>query len=155
MGYSGDNEAALWAIESGLFDTLQTSFNIVDQSARVKLFGPARARGMGIIIKRPVANGAWGAERSPYGYANEYFRRAQVIMDMGPLPGVPDDRMLVAMGFVLAHPEVDTAIVGTRNPSHMLSNVRGLETQTPIATETVDELRRRFDEVGDRWVQLM
>ena len=51
VGYSGDNEAALWAVESGFFDTLQTSFNVVDQHARSKLFVPAKSKGMGIIIK--------------------------------------------------------------------------------------------------------
>ena len=153
VGYSGDNEAALWAVESGHFDTLQTSFNVVDQHARTRLFGPAKAGGMGIIIKRPIANGAWGAERSPYGYAGEYFRRAQIVSEMGPVPGAPADRILGAMGFVLAHPEVDTVIVGTRNPSHMQTNIEQVETQLPIAGEFVDELHRRFDEVGDDWPQ--
>ncbi len=37
VGYSGDNAAAAWAIESGLFDTLQTSYNVVDQKARIPL----------------------------------------------------------------------------------------------------------------------
>ena len=31
VGFSGDNESANWAIDSGLFDTLQTTFNLVDQ----------------------------------------------------------------------------------------------------------------------------
>ena len=38
VGYSGDNKNAKWAVTSGLFDTLQTSFNLVDQSARTNLF---------------------------------------------------------------------------------------------------------------------
>ena len=154
IGYSGDNEAALWAVESGLFDTLQTSYNVADQHARTRLFGPARAKGMGIIIKRPVANGAWGAQRSPYAYASEYFRRAQLMAQAGPIPGAPDDRILVATGFVFAHPDVDTAIVGTRNPSHMKANIEMFEDRLPIPTEVVEELRRRFDQVEDNWLQL-
>ena len=90
IGYSGDNAAARWAVDSGLFDTLQTSFNLVEQHARTKgLFEAAEAQGMGVIIKRPVANGAWGKARSPYSYADEYFRRAQIMERMGPLPQVP------------------------------------------------------------------
>ena len=154
IGYSGDNEAALWAVESGLFDTLQTSYNVADQHARTRLFGPARAKGMGIIVKRPVANGAWGAQRSPYAYASEYFRRAQLMAQAGPIPGAPDDRILVATGFVFAHPDVDTAIVGTRNPSHMKANIEMFENRLPIPTEVVEELRRRFDQVEDNWLQL-
>ncbi|MQF70484.1 aldo/keto reductase, partial [SAR202 cluster bacterium AD-812-D07_MRT_10900m] len=30
IGYSGDNEAAHWAVDSGLFATLQTSYNLVE-----------------------------------------------------------------------------------------------------------------------------
>ena len=53
----------------------------------------------------------------------------------GPIPGEPNDRMLAAMGFVLAHPEVDTAIVGTRNPAHMHKNVEQVETRLPVSIE--------------------
>ena len=155
VGYSGDNEAALWAVTSDLFDTLQTSFNVVDQQARIKLFGPAKSRGMGIIIKRPVANGAWGVKRSPNQLADDYFPRAQVLDEIGPIPGAPDDPMLAAMGFVLAHPEVDTAIVGTRNPSHMRRNLEQVETKLPVSVEFVEELHCRFDMVGIQWAQLM
>ena len=154
VGYSGDNDDARWAIESGLFDTLQTSLNLVDQQARTRLFPLAKARGMGIIVKRPIANGAWGAEESPSSYAAEYFRRAQIMARMGPIPSGPDNRTLLALGFVFAHPEVDTAIVGTRNSSHMLANIELVEEHLPIATEAVEELRRRFDEVGVDWLGL-
>ena len=64
-GYSGDNEAAAWAIASGHFDTLQTSFNLTDQRARTRLFPQAEEAGMGVIVKRPIANGAWGAAKQP------------------------------------------------------------------------------------------
>ena len=37
IGYSGDNENAKWAVTSGLFDTLQTSFNLVDQSWNIDI----------------------------------------------------------------------------------------------------------------------
>ena len=151
IGYSGDNEAALWAARSGIFDTLQTSFNLVDQSARRELLGAARASGMGIIIKRPVGNGVWGRTSSPYPYADEYFRRAQAMMEMGPIPGAPEDPVLVAMGFLLAHDEVDTAIAGTHNPAHLRANVEMIARDLPIPVEVVAELHRRFDAVGGDW----
>ena len=160
VGYSGDNEAASWAVESGLFDTLQTSFSVADQHARTRLFGPAEARGMGIIIKRPIANAAWGAKGSPTAshkflptYGDEYFRRCQLMAQRGPVPGEPDDRILAALGFALAHPEVDTAILGTRTPDHMAANIELAESGLPISREFVDELHRRFDEAEDGWVQ--
>ena len=66
---------------------------------------------------------------------------------------LPADLILLAMGFLFAHPQVDTAIVGTSNSSHMRANIVQVTTQLLISTEVVEELRRRFDEEGDQWVQ--
>jgi hypothetical protein len=153
IGYSGDNEAAAWAVNSGLFDTLETSYNVVDQRARTRLFSRASAQGMGIIAKRPIANGAWGAPRSPSGYAAEYYRRAEIMLREGPISGAPDDRILLALGFALAHGAVDTAITGTSDPEHMQANIRSVEEALPIAAEAVAELQRRFDRLGADWRQ--
>jgi hypothetical protein len=154
IGCSGDNEAAQWAVESGVFDTLQTSFSLVDQHARTRLFPLVKKQRLGLIIKRPLANGAWGASKSPKAYADEYFERAQVMARMGPIPGVPENRIWLALGFVFAHQEVDTAIVGTRNLAHMRANISWFETGQPLAAEVVQELHRRFEQVGQQWVQL-
>jgi aryl-alcohol dehydrogenase-like predicted oxidoreductase len=153
VGYSGDNEAARWAVEHDVFDTLQTSFNLVDQKARTELFPLAQEKGMGIIAKRPIANAAWGAESSPSMYASEYHRRSQVLAGMGPIPGDPGDPIILALGFVLAHGAVDTAIVGTSDREHMASNIQSVEEELPLAEETVAELERRFDEAGQQWRQ--
>jgi aryl-alcohol dehydrogenase-like predicted oxidoreductase len=156
IGYSGDNEAALWAVQSGLFDTLQTSFNLVDQSARLKLFEPAVAQNMGIIAKRPIANGVWGASAAPSSYAEDYFERAQTMASLGPIPNAPDHRILLALGFTLAHEAVDTAIVGTQNPEHMRTNIAWVNNQLPIADEAVTALYERFERFAEdrNWRQL-
>ena len=156
IGYSGDNEAALWAVKSGLFDTLQTSFNLVDQNARLFLFEPAKAQNMGIIAKRPIANGAWGAKRAPSEYAAAYFERAQAMQSLGPIEGAPDNGVLLALGFTLAHDAVDTCIVGTRNPDHLLQNIEWVQSVLPLSASVVEELHRRFEALAaDReWVQL-
>lgn len=156
IGYSGDNEGALWAVESGYFDTLQTSFNLVDQNARLKLFEPAVAQKMGIIAKRPIANGAWSAASAPSLYAADYFERAQIMASAGPIPEAPDHRILLALGFTLAHEAVDTAIVGTQNPEHMRTNIEWVENRLPIAEETVAALHERFERFAAErnWRQL-
>jgi aryl-alcohol dehydrogenase-like predicted oxidoreductase len=60
----------------------------------------------------------------------------------------------LSIGFVLAHPEVDVAILGTHNPSHMASNIRLVEKKLPLATEAVEHLHRVFDGLGQGWTQL-
>jgi len=156
IGYSGDNEGALWAVKSGLFDTLQTSYNLVDQGARRDLFGIAEAGGMGIIVKRPIANGAWGAAASPSRYADGYFRRAEMMRGLGTLHGAHQDRIALALGFALAHEAVDTAIVGTRSAAHMRANIAWAESSPLLPAETVTELQKRFDVLAAEhaWRQL-
>ncbi len=154
VGYSGDNAAALWAVESGHFDTLQTSFSFVDQQARWRLLDAAKAQNMGIIVKRPIANGVWGAERSPSNYANAYFDRYQQMMAQGPIAHAPADRVVLSLGYTLAHEQVDVAIVGTRNPRHMAANLALMADFPALDAGVMAELERRFDELGADWVQL-
>lgn len=150
IGYSGDNEAAEWAIASGFFDTLQASLNIVDQSSRVRLLEPAEEAGMGVIIKRPIGNTVWGAVTTTAA-PDEYVQRAGEMAALGPLSDAPDDPIRLAMGFVLAHPEVDTAIVGTTNLDHLCSNMEMVEGGVSLSDALVAELHRRFDELGGGW----
>ncbi len=145
IGYSGDHEAARWAIASGQFDTLQTTFNLVDQRSLKAVLPEAEAAGMGIIVKRPIANAAWTAPPGTDRVLDWYQQRLQEIGSMGPIPGAPDDPVLLSLGFTLAHDLVDTAIVGTRNLEHMKANIALVESQLPISAEVVEELHRRFD----------
>lgn len=153
VGYSGDNEAAKWAIDSGIFDTLQTSYNVTDQRARTRLFKAAKARKMGIIAKRPIANGVWGRTASPAVEADEYFRRYKIMAGRGAIPEAPDDPLLLALGFVFSHSEIDTIIVGTHNPSHMRANLERVNDNLPISDAAIEELKRRFDELDEGWIQ--
>ena len=148
IGYSGDGEAALWAIESGQFDTLQVTFNLIHQEASLEVIPKAEANHMGIITKHPIANAVWGAPISPGSVPNWNQRRAQAMLDMGPIPGMPDNPILLALGFILAQAEVDTAIVGTSNLEHMRSNIELVENELPISEEVVRELHSRFEQLN-------
>ena len=157
VGYSGENEDAEWAIQTGLFDTLQTAFNIVDQRARHGLFQQAKSQGIGIIAKRPIANAIWGkalsggGESGYSGTNKERLERVRAMAGLGPIPGAPDDPIALSLGFVLAHDEAHTAIVGTRNPDHMMANIETVERQLPIPESVVAELHKRFDQLGRDW----
>lgn len=130
IGYSGDNAPARWAVESGRFDTLQTSCNIADQSVLDEILPMAHARNMGIIAKRPLANVAWRVEMLPeddYGYV--YGARLKELKF--PLTREPlHEAAAMALRFTLSVPGVATAIVGTRKPGRWQENaaqvVRGV-----------------------------
>ena len=50
VGCSADADEAVYAVESGAFDTLQISVNIADQEAIDRVLPMAAARGMGVIV---------------------------------------------------------------------------------------------------------
>ena len=96
----------------------------------------------------------WFSTRNRGGYYTvEYHRRAGVMQAEGALPDEPSDRILTAMGFTLAHPEVDVVIIGTQRPEHMLSNIELIDNRLPISSATVEALHERYDRLSDSWEQ--
>nr|MBA2677786.1 aldo/keto reductase [Ktedonobacteraceae bacterium] len=78
IGYSGTNENARYAIRTGAFDVLQTSLSIADQQNIDFTLPMAIEHNMGVIVKRPIANFAWGTpniSKEDYGY--QYWERLQ------------------------------------------------------------------------------
>src|SRR5712672_2533932 len=79
IGYSGDSDDALYAVEMGIFDTLQISMSIADQEAIDVVMPKAAACAMGVIVKRPIANAAWRSGKQPPAdwYTQPYWDRLQ------------------------------------------------------------------------------
>jgi aryl-alcohol dehydrogenase-like predicted oxidoreductase len=123
IGYSGDGAPALYAVQSGLFDTLQTSINIADQQAIELTLPLAAERGMGVIAKRPVANAVWKNTSKPENsYHHVYWDRMRELR----YDFLQDESKAVeiALRFTLSAPAVHTAIVGSTKPEHWRKNVQ-------------------------------
>lgn len=122
IGYSGDGRAALWAVESGLFDSLETSLNIADQEAIELTIPKAMEQGMGVIAKRPIANAAWVTGAPPVSeYARPYWHRLQDL-DYDFLQWDVEDSIAHALRFTLSVPGIGTATVGTAKSGRYRQN---------------------------------
>ncbi len=152
IGYSGDSEDAVYAINTGRFDTLQTSINIADQEAIALTLPLAQEKQMGVIAKRPIANAAWKTGSKPQdAYHHEYWERLQKL-DYQFLKENLNDAISIALRFTLAAPGVGTAIVGTSNPDRWASNARLLESGA-LSSEEVEMIRGRWEEMAaGQWV---
>ncbi len=148
IGYSGDGEAARFAIECGRFDTLQTSISVADQEALELTLPLARTREMGVIAKRPLANVAWRYARKPAeSYYQPYWSRLRRL-DYPFLRDAADTAVATALRFTLGVPGVHTAIVGTTKPERWQQNAALLQTG-PLPRDEVERIRARWREVAD------
>jgi aryl-alcohol dehydrogenase-like predicted oxidoreductase len=145
IGYSGDGPAALYAVQSGQFDTLQTSVNVADQQSIELTLPLAAERNMGVIAKRPVANAVWKHAAKPENsYHHVYWdRMRQLRYDFLQNP---DQAVEMALRFTLTAPGVQTAIVGTTKPEHWRKNAEYASAGLLDAGE--------FDSIRDRWRQV-
>jgi aryl-alcohol dehydrogenase-like predicted oxidoreductase len=145
IGYSGDGQAARYAVECGRFDTLQTSVSIADQEAIDLTLPLARRARMGVIAKRPLANVAWRYARKPDSYYEDYWRRLRRL-DY-PFLRDPARAVSTALRFTLAQPGVHTAIVGTARPERWSDNA-ALLARGPLASREVQAIRARWRAVA-------
>ncbi len=154
IGYSGDHKAALYAVTCGAFDSLETSLNVADQEAIDLTLPEAAKRGMGVTIKRPIANASWQyATRPDNTYIQAYWDRLQKLA-YPELTGDMQEAVGNALRFTLSVPGVHTAIVGTAKPSRWIENAR-IVAQGALPKETYESIRRRWKEVADEsWIGL-
>ncbi|MGI8788060.1 MAG: aldo/keto reductase [Pyrinomonadaceae bacterium] len=152
IGYSGDNEDAKTAIEMDVFDSLQTSVSVADQSpidGNIKL---AAAKGLGVIAKRPIANAVWRHKSKPdESYHHEYWDRIQKLK-FDFLNKSLEEATATALRFTLSIPGIDTMIVGTTKPNRWQENAKYIA-EGNLSSEEYEAIRDRWREVADEsWI---
>jgi aryl-alcohol dehydrogenase-like predicted oxidoreductase len=153
IGYSGDSRAARLAVDSGQFDTLQTSINIADQESIDLTLPLAREKNMGVIAKRPVANAVWRHGHKPIdSYHHEYWNRLRKLNYAFLEHGDLESTISIALRFTLAVPGVHTAIVGTTKPGRWKENA-ALLAEGSLPEAEFSAIRDRWEEYAPRtWI---
>jgi|SRR5579883_1855757 len=148
IGYSGDDQAARYAVDCGVFDSLQTSINIAEQQPITLTLPKAIEQGMGVVAKRPVANVAWinGDNPPDQDYPKPYWERLQKLKYPFLTEQSLEESVGTALRFTLSLPGVCTAIVGTMKPGRWEQNAK-YAAQGPLPQDQVEAIRRRWQEV--------
>jgi len=152
IGYSGDNQDAKTALEFDVFDSLQTSVSIADQTpidTNIKL---AAEKGLGVIAKRPIANAVWRHKEKPSdSYHHEYWDRIQKLK-FEFLTKSLEEATATVLRFTLSIPGVGTMIVGTTRPNRWQENAKYVA-EGKLSKEEYEAIRNRWREVADEgWV---
>ncbi|MFQ5571996.1 MAG: aldo/keto reductase [Rhodothermales bacterium] len=148
IGYSGDGDAARYAVECGQFDTLQISISIADQEALELVLPLAGERRIGVIAKRPIANAVWKSKRKPEDeYYHVYWDRLRKL-EYDFLRADMKEAVATALRFTLLVPGVHTAIVGTAKPGRYAENA-ALVAAGPLPRQQFDRICARWAEVAD------
>ena len=147
IGYSGDNDDARTAIEMDVFDSLQTSVSIADQSAIDGNIPLAAEKKLGIIAKRPIANAVWRHDEKPSdSYHHEYWERIQKLKYDFTNKSL-EESIAVALRFTQSIPGVDTMIVGTTKPGRWSENAKYVG-EGNLSGEEYEAILERWKEVG-------
>jgi aryl-alcohol dehydrogenase-like predicted oxidoreductase len=144
LGYSGDDDAAIFAIESGAFDTLMISVSIADQQPIEKVLPLAAKARIGVIAKRSIANAVWhNSARNPYW---QIYRNRLQELDYDFLRGAARDGVECALRFALTT-GIHTALVGSTTPEHFLEDIE-IAVLGALSQDRFELIRERWKNIA-------
>lgn len=105
-------EAALAVLQDGRYDTLQVAYNLVDREPAERVLPTAQRQGVGVIVRSVLLRGVLTHR---YTLLPESLSALRAAVDrLSALVGPEADSLPeMAYRFVLGHPAVSTALVGT------------------------------------------
>ena len=146
--YSGDGAALDYAVHCGAFDSVQASVSLLDQS-NLAVLAAARARGLGVIAKRPLACRPWALTQEPDdAVAREYLRRFALLAPELALQ--PTDWDGFSLRFAAGAPEVDCCLCGSSSSRHVEHNLRIIAAGA-LPDAEAQALRDVFARIGSGW----
>ena len=142
IGVSGDGPAAAAEARRRPLDAQELTYNILYQEADGELLPTLRERGMGVIVKRPIANAAYLSAERPATAVDESWDLAQRL----GLRELAGEMPLVefALRYTLSRSDVGTAIVGTTDPRHLRTNAL-ISDGNPLPADTLARIREAYD----------
>ena len=146
-GYSGEGDALRYALQCGRFGSLECSVNLCDQKVLDDVIPGARAAGIGVIAKRPIANAPWRFVQRPVGnYAEEYWQRWQTMN----IDAQGFEWLDLALRFTAWHSGAHSGIVGTSSAEHLRLNAE-IIARGPLPDALVGVVREAFGRCGEDW----
>jgi aryl-alcohol dehydrogenase-like predicted oxidoreductase len=101
----------LWAMNEGI-DFIQVPYSVTDISAEKKIFPAALEKNIGVIVNRPFSGGALFEQvrdKKLPGFINKW--------------GINSWSQLF-LQFAISHPAVNLVLPGSKNPDHVLDNMK-------------------------------
>lgn len=131
-------DAALAAIATGFFSTIQVAYSILDQRMRPQVLSQAKANNVGVINRSVLLKGALTPKRPTLPAALEPLKtaadQAEAIAQTLNL-ALPE----LAIRFAAVNPAVSTILIGTTNPEHLKSALTNVKAE-PLTAETLAAL---------------
>ena len=158
-------------INSGRFNTAQTSYNILNPSSGgpvpdhhphqdyERLAERAAAKGMGVIAIRVLAAGALSGSTTrhalaspapaPIGTGADLAEDAALVQRFGFLweEGYADNPVEAAIRFVIANPAISTALVGLSSMEQLEQAIQAAE-KGPLSGEALERLQAAREDMG-------
>ncbi len=146
----GSAEEGVRAIDGGA-ETIQLVYNILEQQVGDAIFPLAQEKGVGIIVRVPLASG-WltgkynadtvfpSNDHRSSSYTPERVREtAERVSKLNFLLDEADSLAEAALRFALTHPAVSAVIPGVKTPEQISQNVKA--SGKPLSQRTLDRIK--------------
>jgi len=151
VGMTGTVEAAIEAVKTGDYGSVQVSYNIAYREAEKELFPLTRKHTIGVIIKDGLGAGrlttkvkALGEDRRAEIERAAHLERECLTTSTHP-SAFPKTLAELALRFLLANDAVTSVIAGTRKVEHLLANVAASDGRR-LTQEQLEQVIRVADQ---------